>query len=503
MSLKAVSACINLPSDVQPTVSTSLASRAPGQQCQERLPGVFLFNPFAEGHIARGRAFTPVKHQVLLAEDLANLPQFLGERGDIVLVTKRPSSSFLQTLTQAGFPLPEFVELKHDHIDPGSSLGRREFRGLRPWAWGPDSVRLLGPLFDRVVGDRRLANQYFNDDIAGLYSKAWSVGFLRKVLARCCAGLTFTAPRTIAQECPGNAATWSWLCSEEEVGQVVDTLDDALDAIAAIRSRGHHRVVVKAAHGLAGQNAIRLWEAELLPTQRRWLAHSLSDGRKLVVEPWLERALDFSVQLEMEPHGLELRGYTGQVNDHRGQYLANWAESEYRRRLPARVGALLGLRPDNLWGLDRLYVEIFSLLEAELQRVHFFGPISIDALIYRTPEGACRLKPIVEINPRYTMGRLTVELMQRASPESCGWFSLVTRVQARAEGFGDLVSYAAALGERLPLRLEGEPAPRIAQGALCLNDPGQARVCLATFEVNPGPRRPGSPGGDAYPPTDE
>jgi hypothetical protein len=487
-------ACSNLPSDVQRTDSAEPA--------QKRPPGVFLFNPFAEGHIARGRAFTPVKHQVLLAEDLANLPQFLGERGDIVLVAKRPPCGFLHTLRQAGFPLPEFVELKHGHIDPGSSLGRRKFRCLRPWAWAPDSVRLLGPLFDRVVGERRLANQYFNDNIAGLYSKAWSVGFLLKVLARCRAGLAVTSPRTDAHDCVGNAATGCWLCSEEEVGRVVDTLDDAMVAIAAIRSRGHHRVVVKAAHGLAGQNAIRLWEAELLPAQRRWLARALSDGRKLVVEPWLERILDFSVQLEMEPHGLQLRGYTGLVNDRKGQFRANWAETEYRRRLPARVGALLGVPPDSSWGLDRLYVEIFSLLEAELQRSGFVGPISIDALVYRTPEGACRFKPIVEINPRYTMGRLTVELMQHACPECCGWFRLVTRVQARAEGFGDLVSYAGSLGERLPLRLEGEPAPTIRQGALCLNDPGQARVCLAIFEVNPVLQRPGSPGGHAYPPTD-
>jgi hypothetical protein len=142
------------------------------------------------------------------------------------------------------------------------------------------------------------------------------------------------------------------------------------------------------------------------------------------------------------------------------------------------------------------------LLEAELQRSGFLGPISIDALVYRTPEGACRLKPVVEINPRYTMGRLTVELMQRASPESRGWFRLVTRVQARAEGFADLVSYAASLGERLPLRIEGEPAPTIRQGAICLNDPGQARVCLATFEVNPLLQRPGSPNDHAHPPPD-
>ena len=34
-----------------------------------------------------------------------------------------------------------------------------------------------------------------------------------------------------------------------------------------------------------------------------------------------------------------------------------------------------------------------------------------------------------------------------------------------------------------PLELRGEPITRISRGALSLNDPSTANVCLATFEV--------------------
>ena len=88
---------------------------------------------------------------------------------------------------------------------------------------------------------------------------------------------------------------------------------------------------------MAGHNPIRLWEPEILPAQRRWLAHALRHGRQLVVEPWQERELDFSVQLEMGPRGLQLCGYTGLVNDRKGQFLANWAEPDYSRCLPTKV----------------------------------------------------------------------------------------------------------------------------------------------------------------------
>ena len=440
-------------------------------------PNIFVFNPFTEGHLAQGKAYTPPKHQARLAEDLANLPQFLCEPNDVVLLAKRPSAGFLNYLKDAGFPAPEFVELKEGRIDPADNLCQRELGSLRPWAWGPGSVKLLEPLFPRVVNEA--GRQYFNDKLVRLYSKVWSAGFLKACLESL---VPCSSRRKEAQ-----AATETWLCSEDEAGVAVDNLADALGAIAAIRSRGHHRVVVKEAYGAAGQNTIRLWEPEILPAQHQWLAH----GRQRVVEPWLERELDFSIQLERGPHGLRLCGYTGLVNDRKGQFLANWAEAEYSRRLPANVAALLCTQTDILDHLQHIYGEIFSLLEAELQCAGFAGPVSIDALVYRTANGDCRLKPVVEINPRYTMGRLTVELMKHACPGSCGLFRLVSRGQARAEGFADFPSYARSLGERLPPRLEGEPAPKLRQGALCLNDPEQAQVCLATFEVSPTLNLPG------------
>ncbi len=473
------------------------ASQPPGGLGNSRIPSVFVFNPFAESYIAQGKNFTPVKHQAMLAADLGNLPQFLCQAEDIVLLAKRPSVGFLKTIEQAGFSLPKFVELSNGRIDPAANLGLLKLRSLRPWAWGPDSVELLGPLFAGLAGEARTAQHYFHADIARIYSKAWSAGFLRKFLARrrggqACAGGAEALSR------PDAAVAADWLCSEQEAGITVDTVHSALEAVAAIRCRGHHRVVVKKALGLAGHNAIRLWESEILPAQRRWLAHALEGGRQLVVEPWLKRELDFSVQLEMGPRGLQLCGYTGMVNDLKGQFLANWAEAGCTRCLPAKVAVLFPAPADISECFQRVYGEIFSWLEPELQRVGFVGPISIDALVYRTPQGHCRLKPIVEINPRYTMGRLTLELMKHACPGSCGLFRLVTLVLARQEGFNALSSYARSLRERLPLRLEREPAPKIRTGILCLNDPVQAQVVLATFAVSPVLNLPGSLGADQH-----
>ena len=438
-------------------------------QSKGRTPCVFLFNPLAEGHIAQGRSFTPTKAQAQLARDLANLPQFLCRQDDIVLVERRPSVQFLSTIKQAEFAIPEFIEIDRSGAWPPVSLSQRKLGQLRPWAWGPDSLALLEPLMANVSGENRAANQYFNEAIAQLYSKAWSAAFLGKVLSRF------------------GGADKTWLCTDHDVGVVAETLPGALEAIAAIRARGHHKVVVKEALGLAGRNAIRLWEPELLSVHRRWMERTLDHGRRLVIEPWLEREMDFSVQVEMTPRGLRLCGYTGLLNDPKGQFQANFATPSCDRRIPAPVTDLFRKPADIALRLHRLYAEILSLLESDLKCAGYFGPVGLDAFVYRTAQGEPRLKPVVEINPRNTMGRLTLELMRRTTPGSYGLFQLINRARLRAEGFIDFPGYAAHLEKHSPLQLEGEPIPRISQGALCLNDPACAHVCLAVFRVSRGP----------------
>jgi uncharacterized ferritin-like protein (DUF455 family) len=438
-------------------------------QSKGRTPNVFVFNPFAEARIAHGKSFNFTKHQAQLVRDLANLPQFLCRQDDIVLVNQKPSVEFLSGVKQAGFALPEFVEL-----DRRAGLAERKLGRLRPWAWGPDSVELFAPIFANLTGEKRTADGSFNPGIGQLYSKAWSAALLKRILGR--AGSPLPAERRARSDAP-------YLCTEAEIGVAANSPAEALAAIAAIRRRGHQKIVIKESLGLAGSNAMRLFEPEILETQHRWIVNAVENHRQLVVEPWLERALDFSVQLEMATDGLKLCGYTGLINDVKGQFQANTAAPGHQKKIPADLIALFSEPPDIAQQLHALYANIFALLEEELRRANFLGPVGIDAFAYRGADGKIRLKPIVEINPRYTMGRVTVELMKHVTPGSHGEFRLVNRKQALAEGFTDFVSYARSLRERFPIRLKGDPAPRISEGALCLNDPAPAQVCLAMFQV--------------------
>jgi uncharacterized ferritin-like protein (DUF455 family) len=428
-----------------------------------RTPTVTLFNPLAEAFIDRGKRFSPGKQQEQLVDDLANLPQYLCHQDDIVLVKTRPSPFFLRTLRRAGISLPEFVELDGESVDLPGLLAHRKLGQLRPWAWGPDSLKLLAPLSRQLSQRDRSADQSYHQEIAPLYSKSWSADFLRSIL--------------------GHQDDRSWLCEDGDVGVTASTLDAALKCISVLRDRGCQRLVVKQAYGLAGQNALRLWEPRLLENQRRWMHEALESGMTLVIEPWLDRIIDFSIQLEAGPETLRTCGYTGLANDHRGQFKGNWATATHARRLPYQITDLLRPQVGDTNCIYDVFENIRRELEVESLKRGYRGPVGIDAFVYRTQRGAIRLKPVVEINPRFTMGRLTLELIKHASPGRNGFFRLFNRTEIEEAGHRTLPEFAKVLDERFPLRMEGDPKPKIQSGTLCLNDPTQARTWLAVFAV--------------------
>jgi hypothetical protein len=347
-------------------------------------------------------------------------------------------------------------------------LTERKLGNLRPWAWGPDSLQLLAPLFERLSASAKAALPKFGPPIDQLYSKAWSAAFLGNLLAA-------ASEREHQRE---------WLCRPDVVGIATTRFDETLAAVERIRQRGHHRVVIKEALGLAGRNALRLWEPSILETQRQWIQKAFDRGGRLVVEPWLERECDFSIQLEMGLDGLQVRGYTGLMTDLRGQFVGNFASPNFARRLPSSVVARFGQPGDMAGALGRFYEEeVFRPLETALREAGYLGPLGLDAFLYRGPDARVRLKPIVEINPRYTMGRLTVELMQRVGPGSHGRLLFLNRRNVHRAGSADFVEYARRLRERFPRQLAGAPVGRLIEGGICLNDPAKAIACLAVFLV--------------------
>ena len=216
--------------------------------------------------------------------------------------------------------------------------------------------------------------------------------------------------------------------------------------IAAIRQRGHHKIVVKESLGLAGSNAMRLFEPEVLESHRRWIANAVENGRQLVVEPWLERELDFSVQLEMADDGLKLCGYTGLINDAQrpvpGQCRAAGPPEKNSRGFARAVPGTAGHCAAVARALRGHFCVCWRRNCAGQNFSARWGLMLLRIATRMERSGSSRSWKSIRAT---RWAALTVELMKHVAPGSRGEFRLVSRKQAQAEGFADFTTCAGSL----------------------------------------------------------
>tara|TARA_R110002096_G_scaffold200639_3_gene384631 strand:+ start:4098 stop:6083 length:1986 start_codon:yes stop_codon:yes gene_type:complete len=345
------------------------------QRSKGRTPRIFWFCPDPENAMTR-LEYHPRKTVENLAADLEILAAFVASHEDVVLMNRVPSLEHRERLQGYGFTLPEFVER-----DAIGTLTERKLAELRPWAWCPQSAELLAELEPNLPKNARRIAECWNEKTRTLYSKAndvaWSMDFARQH------PLPFVDPA--------------------QIGEIVDDAD-------SIEAPKTGELLLKAPFGASGQRN-HVWQGE--PT-RRWAEKIIEHQGCVIVEPRLKRVFDFSVQYEMTREGLKKLDFVRLENNLRGQFLAAQCGPKPCQALPPELARFLGQFAFPLYGR-----ELRDFLESKLEAIGYLGPIGVDALVYRDRKEALALKPIVEINPRYTMGRLAVELRKRIAPDQC------------------------------------------------------------------------------------
>lgn len=163
------------------------------------------------------------------------------------------------------------------------------------------------------------------------------------------------------------------------------------------------RFTLKPRYGTSGRGRVNAIE------QVRAALPRLAARGGAILEPWLTRTRDLSVQLRITAEGevvilasLELlvgpagsyRGHRGEV-DSRGRVFSGLPEEESLR-------------------------EAGALVASAAWQAGFHGPAALDALCFRIPgqeETRDRLRPVVELNARFSMGIVATGLVRRVLPD--------------------------------------------------------------------------------------
>lgn len=392
-----------------------------------RPPRVYAFNPGCEEDIA-ARGGAPSRAARALAADLAPLMVFVAAREDAVITPRRPSPAWQRAVLEAGFALPELVA-------EAGELAGRHLGALVPWGASPRVAELYAPLPG--------AGALWNEARRAASDKGVALGWRAELLA---------------------ALGEPWLAPAE--GEICTTLAEAV----ATGARGW---VIKAPLSTAGRARRR---GPLDEAGQAWAARVLAEQGALRAEPWRERRLDLSFHFDLDGDRARFVGTCRFLTSPAGQFAGTTPGRWFDRLDPTLLRFLTGEGRDPR-RLRRLGEAVAAFLAPRLAAVGVQGPVGVDTFVYADDAGSLRFDPLVEVNPRWTMGRVSLALEARVHAHAhATWRILPVR------GLGaPPATWAAAQRTAHPVQMEGGLLRR---GCFFTSDPDGAEAAVSVLQLD-------------------
>ncbi len=293
------------------------------------------------------------------------------------------------------------------------NLKKRKLHEFSPWAWTPANHEITIPLH----GVARHVPDHWNPTTESLFRKSWSTARLSEWL---------------------DESTPDWFTESKCVGIPIFNETDVATACSEIGNRGYRHAIFKRDLSSSGRGQRRLPCDEPLNEQdQAWVRSELRSGNSsppalpfAVVEPELNRLIDLSFLWQMprvdseQPLVPKFLGWTRPI------------VTPGRRYAGTRLGTpLLGcderikrfLLSDKSARIEAMVEWLTPRLSQLLENHNFSGYFGVDAIVCQSDSGELAVKPLVELNPRMTMGHIAKRLEKRLASGVEAKFCILTK----------------------------------------------------------------------------
>lgn len=195
----------------------------------------------------------------------------------------------------------------------------------------------------------------------------------------------------VVKECNDRLTSFAW---EEKTQTLPDgaRLIASVDELKQARSGGAGTEwYLKARFGMSGRERIHIRQ-RLTANQIGWIEKRLARQKQLILEPRLEAIAEAGLQFQIPESGPpEFLDALLLISSAQGAY----------------VGSRYLLVPQDrvVW---ESAIDAATRVAANFQSRGYFGPLGVDSMIYLR-EGDLHLRPLQDINARWTMGRVAWE----------------------------------------------------------------------------------------------
>ena len=364
------------------------------------MPRVFVGNFDFEHELTSGRRelSRDVKR---LAADLVSVCLSLAEPDDVIWSPTGVPTFAFQDLRDRGFTLPRFVSPEAD-LPQGASWE------LVPWGWTSE-----------------LQQWGLNH---GWNCPAPPIDIVQHVNSRI---FRSQLEHDLGIALPGSA--------------VLRSVDELSSHIVKHVAPGAGWVL-KANFGMAGRERLLGRGPQLGEPALNWARKRFAHSSGVVFEPWVERVSEAGLQWQVPPTGEpQLLGITPLLTDASGTYRGS--------RLTCTDEERAAWQPA---------IEKTRQVADCVQQCGYWGPLGLDAMLYRQANGQIVCRPLQDLNARYTMGRLALGLRRFLSAESrADWLHDPQLVAAETEANPGATVLQTTARSWLVIRSPDERGPRV------------------------------------------
>jgi hypothetical protein len=176
----------------------------------------------------------------------------------------------------------------------------------------------------------------------------------------------------------------------------------------------HNSWLLKSNWGVSGREQ-RRGRGALTKEDVRWIERQLVATGAVVVEPWLTAVAEAGLQWTIPRNGRpQFEAAVPMLPMRRGQYAGSWVRQPGGVDGPSTVDDRFSALAQPDWWTAAWPMVESAVLAA--QQAGYCGPLGIDVMWVRHPDGSHSVRALQDINARWTMGRLAW-LAQRFVPE--------------------------------------------------------------------------------------
>lgn len=375
-------------------------------QSKGSLPRLSFFNPDAEEQIRLGVS-SPLclaPHLIAARDDLSSVMMFVLNEDDALVLPRELPRSFLVALRDCGFALPELVVSKTDEQSLLKSCRHRRFKSVTPWATTPWTMKLEGLLNVKAHSAEE------GHDLRHVYSKATALSLLKRTLMK-----NPVDERLVGQELVGDVVA--------DPMQFERLMADWHGSVSQGNFLAKKPWSASGRHRLVGEISTLPWSEQPL-SLRRWFEKAWKKDEIPIVQPLFERAFDISVQGRVDQEQgnakVHVHGMTRVLNLPNGQYAGTCVGRILSGLEESHLRFWYEHRPQALANIETILRYFAHEAGQALAESGFRGAFGIDSFVFTKSGGQLGLYPLVEINPRFTMGRVALGLGKRMAPGRMG-----------------------------------------------------------------------------------